>query len=80
MHIFSEIIYHMKHSYTSGNLMSREEGCKRDRGHYALGLQGMGATLPDGNRPCLNHVKTPNRLVFCPLDGASFPCDSSGYL
>ena len=31
-------------------------------------------------RACLKHVNMPNRRVFCPLDGASFPCNPPGFL
>ena len=31
-------------------------------------------------RACLKHVNMPNRRVFCPLDGAIFPCNPPGFL
>ena len=31
-------------------------------------------------RACLKNVNMPNRRVFCPLDGAIFPCNPPGFL
>ena len=31
-------------------------------------------------RACLKNVNMPNQRVFCPLDGAIFPCNPPGFL
>ena len=42
-------------------------------------LEGQPQFYP-GRRACLKHVNMPNRRVFCPLDGAIFPCNPPGFL
>ncbi|WP_294475505.1 hypothetical protein, partial [uncultured Intestinimonas sp.] len=38
------------------------------------------ANFQTSPRACLKIVNMPNRRVFCPLDGAIFPCNPPGFL